>query len=107
MTKRWVHDMLAARTPRALVPLAAAAAVLALQERTSAQESRPQPQDQGAVMRSGDMRRVDWVRPWSKATAAAKAAGKLMVVKPILGGSNTPDPDGIPCGGKNDCEGSW
>jgi hypothetical protein len=31
----------------------------------------------------------------------------VLLVKPILGGSNTPSPEGVACGGKEDCEGSW
>ena len=51
--------------------------------------------------------RMNWVRPFADARARAKTAGRLMLVKPILGGTNAPDPDGLPCGGKQDCEGSW
>lgn len=64
-------------------------------------------QEGRTFFRAGDMRRIQWVRPWDEASKTAAARGRLLVVKPILGGSNTPDPDGVPCGGKKDCEGSW
>jgi hypothetical protein len=56
---------------------------------------------------SGDSRRVRWIRPYADAIASAVALHRPLLVKPILGGSNTPDPKGVPCGGKHDCEGSW
>lgn len=55
----------------------------------------------------GDLRRVPWIRPFRDARAEAERTGRVILCKPILGGSNTPDPDGVPCGGKHDCEGSW
>lgn len=61
----------------------------------------------GAPDRAGDPRRIRWIRPVAAAVEEAKAAGRVLLVKPILGGSNTPDPDGVPCGGTRDCEGSW
>ena len=55
----------------------------------------------------GDLDKIVWHRPFADAQALAARQQRVMLVKPILGGSNTPDPDGVPCGGKNDCEGSW
>ena len=55
----------------------------------------------------GDARRINWIRPFSKASELARKSGRILYVKPIMGGSNTPAPDGVPCGGQNDCEGSW
>jgi hypothetical protein len=81
-----------------LVPCLAAAA--------PAQASLPASAP-ATASRAGDPRRVRWVRPWSEAVAAARASGRPILAKPIMGGSNTPDPDGVPCGGERDCEGSW
>ena len=55
----------------------------------------------------GDLDKSVWHRPFRAAQKVARAAGRVMLVKPILGGSNQPAPGGVPCGGKNDCEGSW
>lgn len=55
----------------------------------------------------GDLDKIEWVRPFREAQKLAKAANRVMLVKPILGGGNKPAPGGVACGGKNDCEGSW
>lgn len=55
----------------------------------------------------GDLDKIEWVRPFAVAQQRAKEANRVMLVKPILGGGNAPAPGGVPCGGKNDCEGSW
>lgn len=55
----------------------------------------------------GDSNKIQWHRPYAKARELAAASGRVLLVKPIMGGSNTPKPDGLPCGGKADCEGSW
>ena len=57
--------------------------------------------------RRGDLRRVDWIRPFDRALTRARRMKRVLIVKPILGGSNEPDPNGLPCGGVRDCEGSW
>lgn len=59
------------------------------------------------ALRGGDLRRIEWVRPYGPAVERATSETRLLLVKPILGGSNTPDPNGLPCGGKKDCDGSW
>jgi hypothetical protein len=56
---------------------------------------------------AGDARRVPWILPFRDALAQARRTGRVILCKPILGGSNTPDPGGLPCGGRHDCEGSW
>lgn len=56
---------------------------------------------------AGDTRRIKWTRPYAEAKKSAVARNRLILSKPIMGGSNTPDPGGVPCGGVNDCEGSW
>ncbi len=55
----------------------------------------------------GDLDKIVWHRPFRSAQKLAREAGRVMLVKPILGGGNQPAPGGVPCGGKNDCEGSW
>jgi hypothetical protein len=55
----------------------------------------------------GDARRIAWSNDFEQVLARAKETGRPILCKPILGGSNKPDPDGVPCGGKQDCEGSW
>ncbi len=55
----------------------------------------------------GDLDKITWTRPFAAAQQLARAGKRVMLVKPILGGGNAPRPDGVPCGGKNDCEGSW
>lgn len=57
--------------------------------------------------RGGDLDKIEWVRPFALAQQRARQQRRLMLVKPILGGSNVAVPAGVPCGGKNDCEGSW
>ena len=57
--------------------------------------------------RGGDLDKIEWLRPFGAAQQWARDRKRLMLVKPILGGSNAADPSGVPCGGKNDCEGSW
>jgi hypothetical protein len=71
-------------------------------------QNDPEPKSGvGQENHAGDLRRVHWVRPWAKAQEESRRTGRPILCKPILGGSNTPDPSGLPCGGKNDCEGSW
>jgi hypothetical protein len=55
----------------------------------------------------GDLDKIVWERPFARARGLAETRNRVLLVKPILGGSNTPRPSGVPCGGKNDCEGSW
>ena len=55
----------------------------------------------------GDLDKIVWHRPYARAQQLARNAGRVLLVKPILGGGNVPDPAGVPCGGKRDCEGSW
>jgi hypothetical protein len=55
----------------------------------------------------GDLDKIVWHRPFARAQELARASGRVLLVKPILGGGNKPDPAGVPCGGKHDCEGSW
>ena len=55
----------------------------------------------------GDLDKIVWNRPFSRAQELARASGRVMLIKPILGGGNVPKRTGVPCGGKNDCEGSW
>lgn len=57
--------------------------------------------------RGGDLDKIEWLRPFTAAQQRAREQKRLLLVKPILGGSNAADPTGVPCGGKNDCEGSW
>ena len=56
---------------------------------------------------AGDANRIRWVRPYAEAVKQAKATNRLILAKPIMGGSNTPKPGGLPAGGKTDCDGSW
>ena len=56
---------------------------------------------------AGDANKIQWVFPFEEALERSRATGRPLFVKPIIGGSNRPDPDGVPCGGKSDCEGSW
>lgn len=55
----------------------------------------------------GDLDKIVWNRPFVRAQELARASGRVLLIKPILGGGNVPKPGGVPCGGKNDCEGSW
>ena len=55
----------------------------------------------------GDLDKIVWNRPFARAQELARASGRVMLIKPILGGGNVPKRTGVPCGGKNDCEGSW
>ena len=55
----------------------------------------------------GDLDKIVWHRPFADAQRIAKETGRVLLIKPILGGGNRPKPSGVPCGGKNDCEGSW
>ena len=55
----------------------------------------------------GDIDKIEWVRPFAAAQERARELGRVLLVKPIMGGSNKPNPDGLPCGGVDDCEGSW
>ncbi len=55
----------------------------------------------------GDPSRIQWVRPFKDALKQAKEKNRLLFIKPILGGSNTPKEGGKVAGGKNDCDGSW
>jgi len=55
----------------------------------------------------GDADKIEWVRPFARARELAAGTHRVLLVKPILGGSNRPFPSGRPCGGKEDCEGSW
>ncbi|MBK8097685.1 MAG: hypothetical protein IPK26_11295 [Planctomycetes bacterium] len=61
----------------------------------------------GRHERGGDLDKIEWLRPFGAAQQRARERKRLLLVKPILGGSNAADPSGVPCGGKNDCEGSW
>ena len=55
----------------------------------------------------GDLDKIVWNRPFARAQELARASGRVLLIKPILGGGNVPKCFGVPCGGKNDCEGSW
>ncbi|HZN39753.1 MAG TPA: hypothetical protein VFD82_13170 [Planctomycetota bacterium] len=55
----------------------------------------------------GDLDKIVWNRPFARAQELARESGRVLLIKPILGGGNVPKPGGVPCGGKNDCEGSW
>ena len=55
----------------------------------------------------GDSDRIQWVRPYPKAAEVSKERKRLILAKPIYGGTNTPVDGGVLAGGKNDCEGSW
>ena len=55
----------------------------------------------------GDLDKIVWNRPFASAQELARASGRVLLIKPILGGGNVPKRGGVPCGGKNDCEGSW
>jgi hypothetical protein len=72
-----------------------------------ARERPEAPRDDDRARKAGDVRRVAWVRPFKDAMAKARETGRVVLVKPLMGGSNLPDEGGIPCGGKRDCEGSW
>jgi hypothetical protein len=56
---------------------------------------------------AGDLDKIAWERPFARAQELARERNRVLLVKPILGGSNTPRPGGVACGGKDDCEGSW
>jgi hypothetical protein len=88
----------------AVAPAAVPAARRALQEPTApeppaAAEARPPA--------AGDLDKIAWARPFARAQELAQEQGRVLLVKPILGGSNKPSPGGVACGGTNDCEGSW
>jgi hypothetical protein len=75
-----------------------------------AQKQQPAAEEPAAARRfaeGGDLDKIDWMRPFARACEIAKEQQRVMLVKPILGGGNAPKPDGVACGGKNDCEGSW
>jgi hypothetical protein len=55
----------------------------------------------------GDLDKIAWEHPFARARELARTQHRVLLVKPILGGSNVPDPQGVACGGKRDCEGSW
>ena len=48
----------------------------------------------------GDLDKIVWLRPLATARELARAQHRVLLVKPILGGSNTPAPLGVACGGK-------
>lgn len=56
---------------------------------------------------AGDATRICWVRPYAEAVKQAKVTNRLILAKPIMGGTNKPKPGGLPAGGKTDCDGSW
>lgn len=68
---------------------------------------KEEPKKDQAFAPPSDLRRVAWVRPFEAALKEARESNRVLLVKPIMGGSNTPDPNGVPCGGKRDLEGSW
>jgi len=75
-------------------------------------QSVPAPAEDapGAARRwdaGGDLDKIVWHRPFADAQRIARETGRVLLIKPILGGGNRPKPGGVPCGGKNDCEGSW
>ncbi|HEX6813336.1 MAG TPA: hypothetical protein VF384_17075 [Planctomycetota bacterium] len=93
---------------RALAAVAVACAAVPL----AAAQSRPEPATTTAPAArrwddGGDLDKIVWHRPFADARRLAKESGRVLLLKPILGGGNEPKPDGVPCGGKNDCEGSW
>ena len=94
---------------RSLAAVAAAFAVLPL----AAAQSRPEPTTTTGPAASrrwddgGDLDKIVWHRPFADARRIAKESGRVLLLKPILGGGNEPKPGGVPCGGKNDNEGSW
>ncbi|HEX5052891.1 MAG TPA: hypothetical protein VFZ65_14035 [Planctomycetota bacterium] len=75
------------------------------QEPTPPAATSPQPAPRFA--QGGDLDKIEWIRPFARARELAREQHRVMLVKPILGGSNRPRPGGVPCGGTNDCEGSW
>ncbi len=75
--------------------------------RTGMRRLKPKAQKPLDSRKRGDLRRVQWTRPFSAAHKIARSTNRVLLVKPLMGGSNTPDPAGVPCGGVNDCEGSW
>jgi hypothetical protein len=84
-----------------LLPLAAVAGLVlgaAAQEPKAAERRFP---------KGGDLDKIVWEHPLARARELARAQHRVLLVKPILGGSNVPAPLGVACGGKNDCEGSW
>ena len=98
--------------PRAFAAILACllSGVLSLCEAVSAQNTPSFDEDGVPISKTphrGDLRRVDWVRPFDEALNRAARLGRVLIVKPILGGSNEPDPNGLPCGGVRDSEGSW
>lgn len=73
----------------------------------AAQQDPAQDPQARRFAEGGDLRKIVWQRPWTRARDLAREQGRVLLVKPILGGSNAPAPDGVPCGGEQDCEGSW
>ena len=77
----------------------------------AALEPAPQEPAPSAAARrfpaAGDLDKIAWERPFARAQQIAREQDRVLLVKPILGGSNTPRPGGVACGGKDDCEGSW
>jgi hypothetical protein len=82
---------------------------LALGTPAAAQSESPPPATAAARRwdDGGDLDKIIWQRPFTAARELAQQSGRVLLVKPILGGGNMPKPGGVPCGGKNDCEGSW
>ncbi len=68
-------------------------------------QDSPKSKDEGAI--PGNTSRIRWIRPFNEALKQGKEARRLVFVKPIIGGSNTPKPGGRIADGKNDCDGSW
>jgi hypothetical protein len=89
-----------------LLPLAALS-FLALGAAAQDAKSAAQPAAERRFPKGGDLDKIVWEHPFARARELARAQHRVLLVKPILGGSNVPAPLGVACGGKNDCEGSW
>jgi hypothetical protein len=72
-----------------------------------AQQPAPDPAPPPRHEAGGDLDKIAWERPFARAQQLAREQDRVLLVKPILGGSNTPRPTGVACGGVDDCEGSW
>lgn len=55
----------------------------------------------------GDPAKIEWTRPYGEAVKAAKASGRPLFAKPIMGGGTKPKEGGRLAGGANDCDGGW
>jgi len=89
-----------------LLPLAAISC-LALAAAAQDTKAAARPAGERRFPKGGDLDKIVWEHPLARARELARAQQRVLLVKPILGGSNVPAPLGVACGGKNDCEGSW